>query len=257
MSTHSHLPRNRPRSQRGRAERAYLPRVDGNYAGWAGQVRTQPRLPKPRHDRLGAHHDVDPLVLGRDDKPDWRTAQGGLVGAKRPQTAIRVPTRGDLWAPNDAKWRFVTPCEGVFGDQAARNGDSGRHARGFVGTTAREISIRDATRGGLWAPGARKRGFAARPRGFVGANPADRHAWRPRAGLCGCRTPHCAPARQGPGRSNRWSTDGPFCVSTPSRVTLPASRREPGRPPAAPARADRLWIPLTGPLAPPGCSGRA
>ena len=139
LSTHSHLPRNRPRSQRGRAERAYLPRVDGNYAGWAGQVRTQPRLPKPRHDRLGAHHDVDPLVLGRDDKPDWRTAQGGLVGAKRPQTAIRVPTRGDLWAPTDAKWRFVTPCEGICGCQGRGNAVSGPN-RGHLWAPTRPIA---------------------------------------------------------------------------------------------------------------------
>ena len=43
-------------------------------------------------------------------------------------------------------------------------------------------------------------------------------------GLCGRRAPHCAPARHGPRRSSRWPKDGPFCVSPPCRVALPASQ---------------------------------
>ena len=125
------------------------------------------------------------------------------MGAKRRENPIPGPTRGVLWAPRRAKVGFARHWG--RGYQRTRNLGSSRH-----------------------------------PRGVVGANPADRHVPLPRAEPCGCRTRHCPPARHGPGWSSCRSTDGSFCASPPSRVALPAARREPGRPPAAPARRPAL-----------------
>ena len=70
-------------------------------------------------------------------KPDSRHHARGFVGANRHETTIPCPTRGVLWAPRrakvgfagplgawvpeDAKPRFVTPCEGFCGRQPCRS----------------------------------------------------------------------------------------------------------------------------------------
>ena len=180
------------------------------------------------------------------------------MGANRRETRIRIPTRGDLWAPTGAKRGFASPPEWFFGYQSAGNSDSRPHPSGFVGARPARFGlvtpcegdcgcqgpgnpVSGPDRGDLWAP----------------ANSADRHLSPPRLG-CACRTPHCALARRVPGLVEPVGQRTVHSAYLPQSSCLadiaPTTARPAGR---AGARPDRHCTRLAGPLAPPGCSGRA
>ena len=95
-------------------------------------------------------------------------------------------------------------------------------------------------RGGLWAPGARRRGFATQPRRFVGANPADRHVAPPRAGCVDVER-RIAPRRD---MDRVGRVVGQRMVHSaylpPVELPYPPASREPRGPPAALARRPAL-----------------